>query len=299
MYDHDVRWSQNNGQPYCPHCGSIKVYTARRKNGALRYRCQGCRKDFSITFGTIFAWHKMPLRIYLLAIVIVCNEVKGKSMLALRRDLRVQYKMAFVLAHKIREVTATEVAQIKVGGPDKVVQIDGVYVWRYIRPKYIRTERVDRRLAENRSGKEVVVVAIRERGGRTVSRVFKSEADAIPFIRSHVADGSIVHADESPAWNILHACYRMKRINHTEAYSLDGACTNDVESLFSRFRRGEYGHHHRVAGPYVHRFMQEVAWKEDHRRDANGQQVDRVIELAMRAKPSVDFCGYWQRSFGK
>src|SRR5436190_22039071 len=127
MSDRDVedafarlRWSQNNGQPYCPHCGSIKVYTARRKNGSLRFRCQGCRKDFSITSGTIFAWHKMPLRIYLLAIVIVCNEVKGKSMLALRRDLRVQYKTAFVLAHKISEATATEVAQIKVGGPGKV-----------------------------------------------------------------------------------------------------------------------------------------------------------------------------------
>ena len=51
-------------------------------------------------------------------------------MFALRRDLRIQYKTAFVLAHKIREAAATEVAQIKVGGPDKVVQVDGVYVWR-------------------------------------------------------------------------------------------------------------------------------------------------------------------------
>lgn len=99
-----LRWSQNNGQPYCPHCGSVKVCTARRKTGALRYRCQGCHKDFSITSGTIFAWHKLSLRIYLLAILIVCNEVKGKSMLALRRDLRVQYKTAFVLSHEIRAV---------------------------------------------------------------------------------------------------------------------------------------------------------------------------------------------------
>ena len=44
-------------------------------------------------------------------------------------------------------------------------------------------------------------------------------------------------------------------------------------------------------------FVQESAWREDHRRDPNGAQVDRVVALAMRNKPSVDFCGYWQRNW--
>ena len=60
-------------------------------------------------------------------------------------------------------------------------------------------------------------------------------------------------------------------------------------------RRGEIGHHHHVAGPYLIRFAQEAAWREDHRREANGSQVDRLVGLAMHNKPSVDFCGYWQR----
>jgi len=60
-------------------------------------------------------------------------------------------------------------------------------------------------------------------------------------------------------------------------------------------RRAEIGHHHHVAGPYLLRFAQESAWREDHRKDPNGFQVDRVVALAMRNKPSVDFCGYWQR----
>jgi hypothetical protein len=47
----------------------------------------------------LFAWHKPPLRTYLMAIVVFCNEVKGKSMLAFCRDLDVQYKTAFVQAH--------------------------------------------------------------------------------------------------------------------------------------------------------------------------------------------------------
>jgi hypothetical protein len=90
----------------------------------------------------------------------------------------------------------------------------------------------------------------------------------------------------------------MKRINHQEAYSLNDACTNDAESFFARMRRAEIGHHHHIAGPYLIRFAQEMAWREDHRRDPNGPQVDRVVALAMRNKPNVDFCGYWQRASG-
>src|SRR5260370_37856881 len=65
-------------------------------------------------------------------------------------------------------------------------------------------------------------------------------------------------------------------------YSLDGACTNNAESFFSRMRRAEIGHHYHLAGPYLLRFAQESGWREDHRRDPNGFQVDRVIALAMR-----------------
>ncbi len=53
------------------------------------------------------------------------------------------------------------------------------------------------------------------------------------------------------------------------------------KSFFSRMRRGEIGHHHHIAGPYLLRFAQEAAWREDHRREPNGAQVDRVVALAM------------------
>src|SRR5438309_805437 len=102
-----LRWTDNDGNAYCPHCGCTIVYSCRRPNGAPRWRCKACRKDFSVTSGTLFAFHKLPLRSYLLAIVIFCNEVKGKSMLAMGRDLGVQYKTSFVLAHKMREGVRT------------------------------------------------------------------------------------------------------------------------------------------------------------------------------------------------
>ena len=106
---------------------------------------------------------------------------------------------------------------------------------------------------------------MRERGGRTLPQVFASEDAAVSFIRARIAKGTEVHADESPAWNALHAKFAMKRINHQEGYSIDDACTNGAESYFSRMRRGELGHHHHIAGAYFARYAQEAAWREDHR----------------------------------
>jgi hypothetical protein len=87
----------------------------------------------------------------------------------------------------------------------------------------------------------------------------------------------------------------MKRVDHAEAYSMDGACTNWAEEFFSCMRRAEIGHHHHIAGPYLLRFAQEASWREDNRRLSNGEQVNRLAGLALRNKPSVDFSGYWQR----
>jgi transposase-like protein len=290
-----VRWPETNGEPVCPSCGSLKAYDCRRPHGAPRWRCKDCRADFSITSGTLFACHKMPLRTYLAAIAIFCNEVKGKSMLALSRDLGTQYKTAFVLAHKMREAMAADMRQT-IGGDGKVAEIDGGYFGGYVKPANRRDVRKDRRLSENRSGKRRCVVVIRERNGSTLPGVFATEAAALNFIRSRVAHGTVLHADEAGGWNDLHARYQMVRINHQEAYSDGVACTNVAESFFSRMRRAEIGHHHHVAGPYLIRFAEEAAWREDNRRLANGEQVQAVAELAMRQPPSAEFRGYWQRA---
>jgi transposase-like protein len=290
-----IRWADTNGEPVCPHCGGVDAYDCRRLKGAPRFRCRACGKDFSITSGTLFTSHKLPLRGYLAAIAIFCNEVKGKSALALSRDLNVSYKCAFVLLHKLREAMAEELKGRTIGGDGKVAEIDAAYFGGYVKPANLRIHRADRRVAENKSGKRKAVIVVRERGGETIPAVFRSEKHALSFIRKRIAPGTIVNADESPNWNDLHARFEMKRINHEEAYSLDGACTNWAEEFFSRMRRAEIGHHHHIAGSYLLRYAQEASWREDNRRQANGEQVQRLAGLAMKRKPSVDFSGYWQR----
>ena len=291
-----LRWPETDGKPVCPGCGCPICYPCRRPNGQPRWRCKACCGDFSITSGTLFAWHKLPLRSYLLAVAVFCNEVKGKSMLAFSRELDVQYKTAFVLAHKLREAMAFSVKALRIGGAGRVAEIDGAYFGGHVRPANLAAERIDRRLAENQSGKRQVVVVMRERGGRTLTQVFPAETDAVTAIRHRIAHDTTVHADESPAWNPLHARFAMRRINHQDGYSLDGACTNGAESYFSRLRRGELGHHHHIAGRYLGRYAQEAAWREDLRRTSNGEQTHGVVQLAMQCRPSIDFCGYWQRA---
>jgi len=289
-----VRWP--DGKAVCPHCECPTVYECRRPSGALRFRCKACRKDFSITSGTLFAFHKMPLRTYLAAIAIFANEVKGKSALALSRDLDCQYKTAFVLAHKLREAMASELKGMQVGGDGRTVEVDGGYFGGYIKPANHKEFRRDRRLLKNQNGKRKVVVVMRERGGRTLPAVFKSESAALGFIVSRVAPETALMADEATSWNDLHGRFGVSRIDHGKLYSdKSGVYTNGAEEFFSRMRRAEIGHHHHIAGAYLIRYAQESAWREDHRRTANGQQVKAVAGLAMACRPSVDWCGYWQR----
>src|SRR3954452_7759117 len=95
-----IRWPETDGAPVCPQCGCPTCWSCPRPGGAAPFRCAGWRRDFSPTSGTLFAFHKLEIRDYLAAVVIVCDEVKGKA--ALSRDLDVQYKTAFVVRRESR-----------------------------------------------------------------------------------------------------------------------------------------------------------------------------------------------------
>ena len=252
-----IRWADNGGEPFCPRCDCTAIYSYASRR---IWKCKACQHQFSVTSGTIFASRKLPIRDYLAAIAIFVNAVKGISALQLGRDLDVQYKTAFVLAHKLREAIGAEQAQGTLSG---VVEVDGAYFGGHAKRENVKADRTDRRL--NVPAKRQSVVVARQRDGRTLTTVVAKEADGVAFIRSHVTPGTIVHADEAGGWDRLHALYEMRRINHSVAFSKDGACTNGAESYFSRLRRAEIGQHHHVSGKYLHAYAGEMAWKEDAR----------------------------------
>jgi hypothetical protein len=126
--------------------------------------------------------------------------------------------------------------------------------------------------------------------------VVAKEVDGVSFIRDHVQPGTVVHADEAGGWDRLHAHYEMMRINHSIAFSKDGACTNQAESYFSRLRRSEIGQHHHISGKYLLAYATEMAWREDNRRQPNGTQHEAVTGAALVHPVSRTWKGYWQRT---
>jgi transposase-like protein len=290
----EIRWSDNGGRPYCPRCGSLDVYAFHCRP---IWRCRECCRQLSVTSGTIFHSRKLAIRDYLAAIAIFVNGAKGHSALQLSRDLNVQYKTAFVLAHKLREAIGSQVFNPDESELEGTVAIDGAYFGGKVRQANRKEDRADRRTTEEQTGKRQVVVVAREILGRTLPFIVPRESAAIPLIRRHVASGTTVHADESGAWDALHASYPMLRVNHSREFkSEDGACTNEAESWFSRLRRAEMGIHHRISGGYLYQYANEMAWREDHRREPNGLHFRRVTGAALRHPKSEIWRGYWQRS---
>lgn len=288
------RWPESNGAPICPRCGGWENYACAGRE----WKCKACRRRFSVTSGTLFHSRKLAMRDILAAIALFTNGASGAAALRMSRELNVQHKTAFVLLHKLREAMASEQEGASVGGIGEIVEVDGAYFGGYVKPENYADDRKDRRLKENQTGKRQAVVAMRERGGRTLTFVFKSEAESVPMVVARTRTGSTVHADEAPVWDALHDRFAARRINHSVAFSDNGACTNMAESYFSRLRRAEIGVHHHISGQYLSAYAAEMAWREDHRRQSNGAQFHRVATNALALPKSRRWCGYWERSEG-
>ena len=285
----DMRWADTDGEPTCPKCGCVESYkiTTRRQ-----FKCKACHAQYSPTSGTILSNRKMSYVSLLAAICLFVNAVKGISSLQLARDIGCHAKTAWVLAHKLREAMSAEMDGHKVSGE---VEIDGMYTGGSIRPANLKENRIDRRLARYQTGKRRVVVAFRERGGRTVPLVVHSEAEGVAIANRIALPGTVLVADEATHWDRLSARFEVQRINHSEAYSLDGISTNLVESYFARLRRMIRGQHHWVSPQHLSQYAREAAWKEDHRRMSNGDQTARALCLALFHPVSKTWAGRWQR----
>ena len=288
-----ARWPETKGQPWCPRCGCLEPWEIRRR----RYKCREktCRAEFSVTSGTIFASHKLSFRQILAVLSMSANSVKGKAALQAARELGVQYKTAWANLMKLREAIAAERESLLL---EETVEVDGLYIGGHIRPENRAEDRIDRRLARNQNGKRRCVIAVRQRNGRTVTVVTKGEAAAVAsgIIRQYVERNAVIVADEHPAYDVLHAMHAVvERVNHSQAYrGEDGVSTNQVESYFSRVRRGERGIHHRIASQYLDWYAAELAWKEDHRRMDNRTMVEEMLKKALAHPVSRWLCGYWQ-----
>ena len=97
-----LRWP--NG-PVCPHCGTEGEHYALKgvSHRAGLLKCKDCRKQFSVTVGTVFERSKIPLNKWLLAVHLMCASKKAMSSHQIHRMLGVTYKSAWFMTHRIRE----------------------------------------------------------------------------------------------------------------------------------------------------------------------------------------------------
>lgn len=271
----EVRWGSCE-EVACPECGSFcKHYFLKTRK---QWRCKDCNHTFSVTSGTIFAFHKLPLRVYLAAIAIYTNAVKGLSALQLGRDLGVQYKTAFVMAHKIRESLIEHRDETQLSGE---IHMDGAYVNGTIREKNKKEDRIDRRLAENQKETKRCVFVMRQKNNKTLTFVMKSEnqTDVSKLAKDFVKKGSTICADESSPYDVLHAKFDTRRVNHAKEYRSDAGITNNLaESYFSRFRRMQYGQTHKFGNLYLANYANEAAYREDTRRLPQWRNIQRHYE---------------------
>lgn len=286
-----MRWAETDGEAICPQCGCFETYTIATRR---KFKCKGCYHQFSVTSGTIFASRKMAFVDLLAAIFLIVNASKGISMVQLSRDLDCQYKTAFVLAHKLREAMAREVhtGNALTGH----VEIDGAYFGGHIRPANMKSNRVDRRLKQHQTGTRRVVVAMREREGRTLPFIAMNEGEGVALAIENVSRTATMSADEASHWDMLHDGWMVDRVNHSEIYSDHGKHTNMVESFFSRLRNMIEGQHHGVSPKYLHQYANHSAWLEDNRRTDNGTLARIVVSNAMGSPVSRSWKGYWQRA---
>lgn len=285
-----MRWAETDGGPVCPRCGCLDAYkvTTRRK-----FKCKACWHQFSVTSGTIFASRKMAFVDLMAAICIFVNGAKGISALQMARDIDCQHKTAFVMCHKLREAMAAEIDGQQL---DDHVEIDGAYFGGHVRQENRIEDRKDRRLAEHQTGKKRVVIALRERGGRTLPFVAKEEGEGVKIAARVAAKATAFYADEAGHWDALHLTFKTFRINHSRAYADGGISTNQAESYFSRLRRMVEGQHHHVSPQYLYQYANHAAWVEDHRRLDNGALAHRTLRLALASPVSRQWAGYWQRA---
>jgi len=297
-----LRWSDTDGKPVCPHCGSVGCVWEIKNSS--RYKCKECKKLFSVTSGTLFASHKLPLRTYLMAIALFSNSAKSISALQLSRDLNIQYKSAFVLLHKIRESLMEYNEDEQLSG---TVEMDGVYVNHYIRPKNKLEDRVDRRKVYKPNKR--VVISIRERAKmfddttlskgatKTKAYVLKGEvsSELIKLATKSIKRGSTIHVDEAVGYDDLIAHYDLKRVNHQIEYSGEfGENNNQSESYNARFRRMQYGQLHKIGNLYLSNYANEIAYREDTRRWTNGDIFRDISTRCIKKEQSNEWTGYWQ-----
>lgn len=269
-YLESIRWP--NG-PVCPHCGSDrKPYNLPHKTRRL-WKCAACRKQFTVTVGTIFEGSHIPLNKWLLGFYLLCSSKKGMSAHQLHRMLGVTYKSAWFMAHRIRYAMAQPPFAERLAG---VVEVDETYVGGKARYK---TKRWQGKAKTGRGVDKAPVVTLVERGGRARSmHIANVSGDELKgAIRRHVSPDARIMTDSFRSYQGLSAEYAAHQtVDHWKTYVDGEVHTNTVENFFSILKRGVNGTYHHISEAHLHRYLSEFDFRYNARAANGYSDADRT-----------------------
>lgn len=272
-YLESLRWPDG---PFCPHCGDLEH--VKLKGKATRpgvYKCKGpaCRKQFTVTVGTIFERSHIPLSKWVAAFYLVCTSKKGISALQLQRMLGLaSYKSAWHMAHRIRWAMRQEPLATMLGG---TVEVDETWVG----PRRRRPNGPNR-WQDNKTP----VVALIERGGNMRTQVYgKVTKDNLrQAIDSTVKKDAVLMTDENQAYKNITGDYAgHETVNHSaDEYVRGNAHVNTAESFFALLKRGIHGTFHHCGKQHLHRYADEFAYRWNYRKVSDAERTEAALRQA-------------------
>ncbi len=275
-----LRWP--NG-PICSHCGTINHAYKTKKPGWYRCAEKECRKDFTVTTGTVMERSHIQLHKWLMAFYLLNASKKGMSAHQLHRALNLDYKSAWFMCHRIREAMRSG-GLGPLGGEGQIVEADETYYGKEDHPRGPSPHRKGRPYTKGGrsgpSGKRAVVTLV-ERGGRVRSfhPAIADGPSVNAIVRENIARESRLHTDESRLYiGVGKEFATHETVTHSHGeYVRDDVHTNTVEGYFSIFKRGMRGVYQHCKEKHLHRYLAEFDHRYNYRIALGYGDIDRTL----------------------
>jgi transposase-like protein len=269
-----IRWPDG---PVCPHCGEHDRTPYRLKGKAKRrlWKCATCRKQFTVTVGTIFESSHIPLNKWLLAFYLLCSSKKGMSAHQLHRSIGVTYKTAWFMFHRIRHAMDQSPFQDRLSG---IVEVDETFVGG--KAKNMHKGDRERKITGTGGIDKTPVISLVERKGNVRSMVVPDVTGRTlkGAVRENVERESRVMTDQHRSYQGLDQDFASHEIvDHGEKeYARGDVYTNSAEGYFANLKRGINGVYHHVSAEHLHRYLSEF----DFRYNTDGARTMLALEKA-------------------
>jgi transposase-like protein len=276
----NLRWPDG---PVCSHCGIINHAYKTKKPGWYRCAEKECRKDFTVTTGTVMERSHIPLNKWLMAFYLLNASKKGMSAHQLHRALNLDYKSAWFMCHRIREAMRSG-GLGPLGGNGDIVEADETYYGPIDKAK-IRTKTTSGRpyTKSGRTGpaNKRPILALVERGGnvRTFHVPVADQVTVQTIVRKNIDRESRLHTDESRLYHGMGDHFTAhESVKHSaDEYVRGDVHTNSAEGYFSIFKRGMRGVYQHCAEKHLHRYLAEFDHRYNYRVALGYSDIDRTL----------------------